>query len=424
MITIAVARAAAILVLLLPALALPAAAQRPTGTIVGTAVDSSGRGVPLVDAILADLAARMLTDSTGRFRFARVPVGDQRILLRAIGYDPRTILAVVRPDSVIDLGRLVLRRRVQELPTLEVAATLPRPVFHPGTYLQLARVGSLIQHAWFGASMSDEGGYLIPISWRQRWVNESVRYFLAFDPPGDSVSAAGTACRADGVARVAATRAQADLITLLTEEGVVWKAAILTDRLSGCERFTRFPLQSPIKAAASVDSGWVIVVEQPQGAVLAEVDDIGRPRWVKSLAEVLRRPLPPTASVTVTSTRSGAMVALMSPPFEWAELSHSGTVLLRGSPWRGSRVGDSLRVRAGPRWKAFGVFPIPNGYVQSIETGDRRIGWHLVYDILGRPERLAPRGVIAVVVASLPERRRLLGYSYSYSQGRLIAQRY
>ena len=422
MITMAVARAAATLVLLLPALAPPAAAQRPTGTIVGTVVDSSGRGVPLVDAILAGVAARMLTDSTGRFRFARVPVGDQRILLRAIGYDPRTILAVVRTDSVTDLGGLVLRRRVQELPTLEVAATLPRPVFSPGTYLQLARSGRVIQYAWFGASMSDEGLYVIPISWGQRWVNESARYYLAFDPPGDSVKAAGTACRADGVFRIAATRSQGDVITLLTEQGVVWKAAILTDHLSGCERFTRFPLQSPIKSAAAVDSGWVIVVDQPQGSMLAELDEIGRPRWVKSLAEVLQLARPSPASVTVTSTRSGSVVALMSPPFEWVELSHLGTVLLRGSPRRGSPVGDSLGVRAGPRWKAFGVYPIPNGYVQSIETADRRVGWHLVYDILGRPERLAPRGIVAVVVASLPERRRLLGYSYN--EGRVVAQRY
>lgn len=398
-----------------------AAAQQHVGGLAGTVVDSAGRGIRLVEVIVTGTAARLLTDSTGRFRFTRSPVGNQRILLRAIGYEPRSLLAVMHRDSVTDLGRLVLTPRVQELPTLEVTGALPKPAFNQGTFLSLGSLGSATVYGWFGASMTEEGVYLIPASWRRRSPNESIRYAIVFDPPGDVVGA-GIACETDGVYQVVATRSRGDEVSLLTELGIVWKAAVLADRLGGCERFARFPFQAPITAAAAVDSGWVIVLDGPGGMMLTEIDEVGRPRWLKPLAEVLQLAVPAATAVTVTATKSGAIVAQLSAPFEWVELSHAGAVLLRGSPHRGSAVADSLRARAGPGWQAFGVFPIANGYLQSIETNRRSTGWHLVYDLLGRPTRLVPRGYIAVVVASHPERRRVFGFGYP--RGRLIVQRY
>ena len=405
----------------------PLAAQQTYGAIAGTVVDSSGRGVLLAEVIVTGTAARLLTDSTGRFRFSRVPTGNQRLLVRAIGFEPQSIPTSVPAGSSTNLGPVVLKRLVQTLAALEVVGALPRPTFNLGNYVALddGRDAPTYRYAWFGASMTDDGLYLVPASFGQHWLNEWIEYRIRFGVSSDRVF--GTACAGAGVYQVAATRVIGQEVALLTEAGVVWKAAAQAARISPCEKFASFPFQSPLQAAAGIDSGWVVVVGSPEGRVLGAVDELGKPIWEKRLSQVLDVELAPDATVTVTPTNSGAIVAMLSAPFEWVELARSGTVLLRGSPLRGSAIGDSLRGHAGPGWKAFGVFPIPNGYVQTIESDNRETGWHMVYDLLGRPTRLAPRGIVAVLVASRPERRRVFGFSYhkgGMADGQLFVQWY
>jgi hypothetical protein len=83
------------------ALAGPALAQ--TGAIRGTVRSGTGEPVPSPGVLIQGLGALTIGDSTGAFAFAAVPPGTWRLEVRAIGYRPRLVAAVVRADEVTTL---------------------------------------------------------------------------------------------------------------------------------------------------------------------------------------------------------------------------------------------------------------------------------------------------------------------------------
>lgn len=410
-------------------LADPAHAQGRSGTVAGAVVDSGGRPLPLVEAVLTTFAARMLTDSKGRFRFERVPAGDQPLLLRSIGFEPRRLVVGVRADSTVDLGRIVLQRRAQPLPALEVVAAA-LPTFQPGSLVPLDdETKDVSQFAWFGASMTTDGVYLIPSSYRQPRVNEWTVYRIRPDsstlPRGY-----GAACVGNGAYRIVATRITALHgrleIALLSETGAIWKGTVGPTRVGECLRLARLPVRSRVTAAVGTDSGWAVVTAPTRRSVVSLYRDGGQLRWEKPLADLLGLPASQAAGVTLTGTRSGVIVATLSPPFRWVEVSGAGVPLLRAGGTESSALGDSLRLETGPGWKGFGVFPIPEGYVQTMETAQREVGWHLIYDLQGRLVYRVLRGPLDVIVASRPEVRKVFGFSYlrRLGAGQLFVQRF
>jgi len=70
-----------------------------------------------VEAVRGTRRAR--TDSAGRFEFVRVPAGRNDILVRRIGYDPKTISLIVAEGETIHVD-IVLTQRAQPLPTVAV----------------------------------------------------------------------------------------------------------------------------------------------------------------------------------------------------------------------------------------------------------------------------------------------------------------
>src|SRR5690606_4130568 len=101
----------------------PATAQAQfSGIVEGTV--TSRAGAPVVGASVALGAPARLarTDSLGRYAFDRVPLGDQRIEVRALGFKPTARLAEVRTPEAIRVD-VVLETSVVTLPDVVVSTT-------------------------------------------------------------------------------------------------------------------------------------------------------------------------------------------------------------------------------------------------------------------------------------------------------------
>ncbi len=101
--------------LLAAAAARPAAAQQPAlgqGVVTGTVV-AEGTQRPVADAQVSveGTALGAATDAAGRFRVAGLPEGEVRLVVRRIGFQPRTVTARAGATNL----RLVLTERVLEL---------------------------------------------------------------------------------------------------------------------------------------------------------------------------------------------------------------------------------------------------------------------------------------------------------------------
>ncbi len=104
-------------VLLLLAHAAPLAAQDKTGIFLGRVTDSLGTPVPYASVAILSTKLRAITDSNGRFRFDRVPVGSQAVAVRAFGWKP--VLFMIRMEEGQEQSFQVgLERAPQFLPDL------------------------------------------------------------------------------------------------------------------------------------------------------------------------------------------------------------------------------------------------------------------------------------------------------------------
>ena len=80
------------------AVARPLAAQ--TGSVEGRVSDSTGVIVVGAVVTMADGGYQTTTSSRGRFSFGGVPAGRQVLRIRAIGYDPESLVVMVAAGGV------------------------------------------------------------------------------------------------------------------------------------------------------------------------------------------------------------------------------------------------------------------------------------------------------------------------------------
>ena len=90
-------------VLLLPALASLASAQS-VGVIAGTVRDSAGHPIPGVEVVVLASRSHVRSDSVGAFRFASVPTGKREVSFRRLGFEPKTMNAVVALGETVALA--------------------------------------------------------------------------------------------------------------------------------------------------------------------------------------------------------------------------------------------------------------------------------------------------------------------------------
>jgi hypothetical protein len=98
--------------------------QATQSTVAGTVRDGDS-GRLLADAIVAltDLDRSVVTDSSGRYRFADVPPGPQHLTIQRIGYAPRTLHALVPGEGPLQIN-IALHPVPVQLPAIVVRSAV------------------------------------------------------------------------------------------------------------------------------------------------------------------------------------------------------------------------------------------------------------------------------------------------------------
>jgi len=91
-------------------------------TVAGVVRDEE-TSAPLVGAVVqvTDLDRTAATDADGRYVLRGIPAGPHSLTIRFLGYEPRTVLALVPADGQLEIN-VSLRREPVRLPTLEARA--------------------------------------------------------------------------------------------------------------------------------------------------------------------------------------------------------------------------------------------------------------------------------------------------------------
>lgn len=117
--------------------------QQPGASITGAVRDeATGRPLPGAVVTLPDLGLQAVTDSAGRYQVRPVPAGPNHLVVRFIGYAPRTIHALVPSVGTLDLT-VSLRAVPARLQTLVVRGVPPFRGTEPAGSLDPDRIVSM-----------------------------------------------------------------------------------------------------------------------------------------------------------------------------------------------------------------------------------------------------------------------------------------
>jgi hypothetical protein len=112
---------------LLLVLQIAAAPSSDRGAIAGTILEAvSGRPLAGVLVLLSDLDRGVLSDSLGRYRLEGIPAGPQHLSARSMGFESRTLHALVPRQGVLEIN-LSLTPRPLPLGAIEVRAPVELP---------------------------------------------------------------------------------------------------------------------------------------------------------------------------------------------------------------------------------------------------------------------------------------------------------
>lgn len=112
-----------------------------TGAISGALRDAT-TGEPLAGAqlVVLDLNRTAVTDADGRYRLERLPPGTHQLVIRRIGYAPRTLDALVRADDILELA-IALRAQPIVLAAID-GAYRPGEATAADVHVDIATLGS------------------------------------------------------------------------------------------------------------------------------------------------------------------------------------------------------------------------------------------------------------------------------------------
>ena len=80
-------------------LALLALLSNSADTLRGQVTDTTGAALAGVSVSITELDRRTLSDASGAFAFAQVPVGRYTVVLRMVGFAPRTVTMASRRNG-------------------------------------------------------------------------------------------------------------------------------------------------------------------------------------------------------------------------------------------------------------------------------------------------------------------------------------
>jgi len=98
-----------------------------TGSIVGTILDAgNGQAVPSASVVVGELVRNVVASDGGKFTLTGVPIGNQTLVIRAIGYatETETILVTTGNTSKAGDGGLI---RLQSTLSPASPTPIPRP---------------------------------------------------------------------------------------------------------------------------------------------------------------------------------------------------------------------------------------------------------------------------------------------------------
>ena len=102
----------------------PIAAQRapsPTGALAGAVQDEAGHGLVAAEVtLIGGTGQRAVSDEGGRFVLLRIPLGDVRLSVRRLGYQPREVSAYVAGTRAGQGVTVVLKQLPQRIAAIEV----------------------------------------------------------------------------------------------------------------------------------------------------------------------------------------------------------------------------------------------------------------------------------------------------------------
>src|SRR5262249_6763099 len=94
------------------------------GAIAGTILEAgTQRPVAGAAVTLPDLERGVLCDSLGRYRLDQIPAGPQHLSIKLLGFEPRTLHALVPREGVLEINVTLTPRRLP-LQAIEVRAPL------------------------------------------------------------------------------------------------------------------------------------------------------------------------------------------------------------------------------------------------------------------------------------------------------------
>ena len=95
------------------------------GSIVGTILDASnGQAVPSATVVVGTIVRNVVASDGGKFTLTSVPIGNQTLVIRAIGYSTETETILVTTGNTSKAGDAGLVRLQS---TLTTASPTPRP---------------------------------------------------------------------------------------------------------------------------------------------------------------------------------------------------------------------------------------------------------------------------------------------------------
>ena len=100
----------------------PLAARQDSATLVGTIVDSSSTPLAGVSVSLTGTSHAVVTGADGRFTLNGITAGDHTLLVRTIGYQPRTFRFAIAENRfrTLDVGNIALEPQTIELEDIVV----------------------------------------------------------------------------------------------------------------------------------------------------------------------------------------------------------------------------------------------------------------------------------------------------------------
>ncbi len=386
-------------------------------SLTGVVTDSAGTPIPAAEITLLETGRLASTNAVGRFVFPAVTGGVHLVRVRRIGYGPRLFRLTLKLGEAWD-ETIVLSNVPALLPDLVTTAPVPQPRFNLRAALYVdqqhyaPRTKFEIPYSTYGAvvvtgpTQSDavvffdvpEGHLPVGMEW---------------GVPGqwDHAGAGAPTCRTSAPVVAGRFFGEEGSLLLLDVDGQLYLTPRRrVGREPSCGALGHLTVAGRVTQAAVSPGGWAVVSDSGVTSMtLAGYDLNGTLRWDLPLRGWGS---PEDLSLAHLSGGTGS-VTLAAPrwPFRWLEVDTNGTIRRESSPFMGldkaqGVPADSL---AYQDWRALGVIPLMDGWIQTLVRSDFTDRVLVLYDRVGRARTLTRLEGAPLLLAGDPDHRSLIG---------------